>query len=65
MQTRLRNDPDFALPVLLGFYAMMRTGELFNVAPQHVDGKRQGASESITVTVFDVVRTLHQVENLF
>lgn len=71
----LKDDPAFALSLLLGFYGMMRTGELLNVRPQDVaisgqagpavislgltkSGKRQGASESITVSVFDVVRRL-------
>ena len=76
-QALLNNDPEFALSVLLGFYAMMRTGELLNVDRRHVEvskedgpailslgltkgGRRQGAAESITVTVFDVVRRLRQ-----
>ena len=73
----LQNDPEFGLSILLGFYGMMRTGELLNVSPKQVEvsskdgpavlslgltksGKRQGASESITVSVFDVVRRLYQ-----
>ena len=71
----LKEDPEFALSILLGFYGMMRTGELLNVRPHDVSvssqkgpavislgltksGKRQGAAESITVSVFDVVRRL-------
>eukprot|EP00435_Cladocopium_sp_Y103_P029903 s505_g7.t1 len=72
----LKEDLSFALSVLLAFYGMLRTGELFNVRPQDVQvcsangpavlslgltksGKRQGAAESITVSVFDVVRRLY------
>lgn len=73
----LNNDADFALSLLLGFYGMMRTGEILTVHPKNVEvaskdgpavislgltksGKRQGAAESITVAVFDVVRRLFQ-----
>jgi len=69
------NEPFFALSLLVGFYGMMRTGEILSLTPRQVEvqdlrspavislgltksGKRQGASESITVTVFDVVRRL-------
>ena len=72
----LKEDHHFALSLLLGFYGMMRTGEILNVRPQDVavssqqgpavvslgltkSGKRQGAAESITVSVFDVVRRLY------
>ena len=71
----LHEDHDFALSVLLGFYGMMRTGELLELLPRQVQaptdkgpavlslgltkgGKRQGASESITISVYDVVRRL-------
>eukprot|EP00435_Cladocopium_sp_Y103_P065597 s17_g27.t1 len=67
----LKNDPEFGLSILLGYYGMMRTGEILNLKPQNVEvagptgpailslgltksGKRQGAAESITVSVFDV-----------
>jgi hypothetical protein len=72
-----KNDPEFALSLLLGFYGMMRTGELLGVSARNVEvshtpgpaiislgltksGRRQGAAESITVTVVDVVRRLKQ-----
>lgn len=75
-QALFKGDVEFALSVLLVFYAMMRTGEILNLDRRHVEvssvdgpaiislgltkgGKRQGAAESITVTVFDVVRRLH------
>eukprot|EP00435_Cladocopium_sp_Y103_P023550 s785_g5.t1 len=71
----IKNDPDFALSILVGFYGMMRTGEVLDLLPRQVQvsssrgpailslgltksGKRQGAEESITITVFDVVRRL-------
>lgn len=74
-QALLQNDPQFALSLLLGFYGMMRTGELLSLKPSQVEapsldgpaisslgltksGKRQGAAESITVGVHDVVRRL-------
>jgi hypothetical protein len=77
----LKDDPEFALSILLGFYGMMRAGELLNVRPRDVavseptspavlslgltkSGKRQGAAESIAVSVFDVVRCLYQWKNL-
>ena len=73
-QALVRNDPDFALSLLVGYYGMMRTGEL-NLLPRQVQassdkgpavlslgltksGLRQGAEESITITVYDVVRRL-------
>ena len=73
----LQNDPQFALSVLVGFYGMMRTGEILEIKPSQIEvghlngpavislgmtkgGQRQGTAESITVTVFDVVRRLHQ-----
>ena len=76
-QALLRNDAEFALSLLLGFYGMMRTGELLDLTPKQVEashshgpaiislgltksGKRQGAAESITITVHDVVRRLQQ-----
>ena len=71
------NDPLFALSILLGYYGMLRTGELLDLAPRQVEakllhgpaiislgltktGRRQGAAESITVNVYDVVRRLKQ-----
>ena len=73
----LKNEPEFALSVLVGFYGMMRTGEILSLNPKDVEaqglqspavislgmtksGKRQGAAESITISVFDVVRRLIQ-----
>ena len=74
----LFHDQDmFALTLLLGYYGMMRTGELLGLRKHQVDvkgpdgpavislgltktGKRQGAAESITITVHDVVRRLWQ-----
>ena len=73
----LNNDPLFALSILLGFYGMMRTGELIGLSPREVEvssedspaiialgmtksGERQGAAESITISVFNVVRRLKQ-----
>ena len=73
----LQEDVEFALSILVGFYGMMRTGELMNVHHKDVEfsseygpavmslgmtksGRRQGAAESITVAVFDVVRRLRQ-----
>ena len=71
----MRQDETYALSLLLGFYGMMRTGELLNLLARQVEapsdhgpaivslgmtkgGRRQGASESITITVADVVRRL-------
>ena len=68
-------DYNFALSLLLGFYGMMRTGEILSFSSHQVEvssdqgpavislgmtkgGRRQGAAESITVTVYDVVRRL-------
>ena len=73
----VQNDHAFALSLLLGFYGMMRTGEILCLEPWHVAvpkdngpaiislgltkaGKRQGAAESITISVSDVVRRLRQ-----
>ena len=69
--------PAMALTLLLGFYGLLRTGELLNIRNRDVSldmathtavislgltkgGKRQGASESTTVSVVEVVRRLHQ-----
>ena len=74
-QALLKEDTNFALSLLLGFYGMMRTGEILGLMPRQVEactdngpavislgltksGKRQGAAESITVNVYDVVRRL-------
>eukprot|EP00435_Cladocopium_sp_Y103_P016967 s907_g4.t1 len=71
----MNQDSAFALSLLLGFYGMMRTGEILSLEPKHVEashdngpaiislgltkaGKRQGAAESITLSVSDVVRRL-------
>ena len=73
----LNDDPMFALSLLVGFYSMLRTGEILSLNRHHVDvsspkgpailslgltkgGRRQGAAESCTVTVFDAVRRLYQ-----
>lgn len=67
----------FALSILLGFYGMMRTGEVLQLRRNQVElngpdgpailslgltksGKRQGAAESITITVHEVCRRLWQ-----
>ena len=65
----------FALFLLLGFYACLRTGELLalrnkdvmvsddhkqSVLFQTKGGKRSGAAESVTMAVSDVVRRLAQ-----
>ena len=72
-----KNETMFALSLLVGFYGMMRTGEILSLTSKQVEvsdlhspavialgltksGKRQGAAESITVSVFDVVRRLLQ-----
>jgi len=69
--------PLFALALLLGFYGMMRTGEVLGLRRNQVEvksangpaalslgltksGKRQGAAESITVSVVEVTRRLLQ-----
>lgn len=74
-QAILQEDLNFALSLLLGFYGMMRSGEIIDLTPKQVEvgsgngpaiislgltksGKRQGASESITINVTDVVRRL-------
>ena len=71
------NKPLFALSLLLGFYGMMRTGEVLGLRRNQVEvksangpavlslgltksGKRQGAAESITLTVVEVTRRLLQ-----
>ena len=70
----LNKDEDFALSLLVGFYGMLRTGEILSLQPRQVDvsssgfavvslgmtkgGRRQGAAESVTISVFDVVRRL-------
>ena len=71
----VKDDHACALSLLLGFYGMMRTGELIELLPHQVQapkangpavlslgltksGKRQGALESVTITVYDVVRRL-------
>ena len=70
-------DPQMALSLLLGFYCMLRTGEVLGIRNQDVSinasktnavislgytkgGKRTGAAESVTVTVVEVIRRLHQ-----
>lgn len=80
-QALLKGDSEFALSVLLGFYAMMRTGELLNLQTRDIavakeggpaiislrltkGGKRQGAAESIAVTVFDVSQETFPMEGL-
>ena len=72
-----KEDHLFALSILLGFYGMMRTGEIIGLCRHQVEvssnhgpavlslgmtkgGKRQGAAESITVSVHEVVRRLRQ-----
>ena len=72
-----RKDPLFALSLLVGFYSMLRAGEILGIMKSHVSpgagftpavislgltkaGKRQGAAESVTVSVADVVRRLSQ-----
>lgn len=71
----LHNQENFALSLLLGFYCMLRTGELLGLSSQHISmlspkqvavislgltkgGKRQGALESSTLGVVDVLRLL-------
>ena len=66
-----------ALSLLLGFYSMLRTGELLGIRNRDVTidernrsaivslgltkgGKRAGAAESVTVSVFEVIRRLAQ-----
>ena len=64
-----------ALSLLLAFYTMLRTGEVFTIRNKDVmissnhstavislgltkGGKRTGAAESVTVTVYEVIRRL-------
>ena len=73
----LLDDSRFALSLLLGFYGMLRSGEILGLKPQQVEApsddgpaiislgmtktaKRQGAAESVTITVQEVVRRLRQ-----
>ena len=73
----LHEDHRFALSLLLGFYGMLRSGEILGLRPQQVEApsdngpaiislgmtkgaKRQGAAESVTITVQEVVRRLRQ-----
>ena len=74
------DDPLMALSLLLGFFAMLRTGELLGIRNKDVTidhrgqsavislgytkgGKRAGAAESVSVTVVEVIRWLHQWKN--
>lgn len=67
----------FALSLLIGFYGMMRTGEVIGLRRTQIEvtrsdgpsvislgltkgGKRQGAAESVTLTVHEVSRRLLQ-----
>ena len=69
--------PLFALSLLVGFYGMMRTGEVIGLRRSQLEvtsdsgpavislgmtksGKRQGAAESVTLSVFEVCRRLRQ-----
>ena len=69
------NQCAFGLSLLLGFYCMLRTGELLGVRANHIamtkptsvaivslgmtkGGKRQGAAESATLGVLDVLKLL-------
>eukprot|EP00435_Cladocopium_sp_Y103_P019508 s2655_g4.t1 len=71
----LNSDLGFALSLLVGFYSMLRTGELLGLSSQHISagtpgqvavlslgvtkgGQRQGALESATLGVVDVVKLL-------
>ena len=73
----LQKDHLFALSILLGFYGMMRTGEIMGLKRHQLEvssehgpavlslgmtksGRRQGAAESVTVSVHEVVRRLRQ-----
>ena len=73
----LSNDVAFALSVLIGFYSMLRTGELLGIASNHISlnsptqvrvislgltkgGQRQGALESSTLGVLDVLKLLRK-----
>lgn len=68
-------DHAFALSLLLGFYCMLRTGELLGLLNRHISmhrptqvaiislgltkgGQRQGAAESSTLGVLDVLKLL-------
>lgn len=76
-RAQLFGDTRFGLSLLLGFYSMLRSGEILSLKPQQVEaasdngpaiislgltksGKRQGAAESVTITVHEVVRRLRQ-----
>ena len=67
----------FALSLLLGFYGLLRTGEILGLTKQHLaiasrdtavlvslgmtkGGKRQGAAESVKVSVEDITRRCKQ-----
>ena len=67
----------YALSLLVGFYGMMRTGEVIGLRRSQVEvtsdtgpsvislgltksGKRQGAAESVTLSVYEVSRRLRQ-----
>eukprot|EP00438_Fugacium_kawagutii_P009751 Skav227713 [mRNA] locus=C9067861:511:1566:+ [translate_table: standard] len=73
----LQGDAMFALSLLLGYYGMLRTGEVLSLGRHHVEitsengpaiislgltksGRRQGAEESVTITVHEVTRRLFQ-----
>ena len=73
----MKNDLSFALSLLIGFYSMLRTGELLGVSSQHISlggssqvavislgftkgGQRQGALESCTLGVVDVLQLLQK-----
>ena len=70
-----RNENQFGLSILIGFYAMLRTGEVLGLNSSHIAmsgptkpaiislgftkaGQRQGAAESVTITVLPVLRLL-------
>ena len=67
----------FALSLLVGFYGMMRTGEVIGLRRSQIEvsssggpavislgltkaGKRHGAAESVTLSVYEVCRRLRQ-----
>jgi integrase len=71
----LQHQDSFALSLLLGFYCMLRTGELLGLSSHHISmnspkhvavlslgltkgGKRQGAMESSTLGVINVLKLL-------
>ena len=73
----MRNELSFALSLLVGFYSMLRTGELLGVSSEHISldstshvavislgltkgGQRQGALESCTLGVVDVLQLLRK-----